>query len=473
VTSEVTAEAASDGAYGWRLAGTANAGAAEQRVAYGIDSKPTMNEKVLLGGVTFGFDVRPVTTTPGAELWITVPFSTLDRETPGLEANTVYFYHSDQDYSYLNDDAHSYVRIEAEPGAWTSVDVDLTDLARRVFPTQGDDQHAEFVRVELRAWDAAGAVYDLDAFRWTLDTIGEDLRDLQEDWLELEEPDSVQIIGAEITFTTSGHFNAFGEAVPLLSYAVTDAWDGTAAVDFVHQYGGIVSYNHMFGVSSESLDDVGRAEAVASRITELTDAQVYGADLLEVGYRQRTCLIQDFLEVWDALSMSGVWITGIGTSDEHNLRGPDVENNFVTWARSASTDEADLQWNLERGAAWFGDPTAFPEGEVEVTLTAEAPRATMGQVVVGWTEPVEVVFTADPLAAGWVVNAVEDGVVVASTVVPSGGAFSSAYTVDPLGGRVLRFEVVPPGEPSGVLYTNPIYFVDTAVDLPQERAPAP
>lgn len=85
------------------------------------------------------------------------------------------------------------------------------------------------------------------------------------------------------------------------------------------------------------------------------------------------------------------------------------------------------------------------------------------------TSEVEVTFRADDLPAFSTVRLIENGVATHTWSFASGGAQSVTVPVDPVGGNVVRFELVTRrGAP--MAYTNPIYFVDRyAEGIPEER----
>ena len=52
------------------------------------------------------------------------------------------------------------------------------------------------------------------------------------------------------------------------------------------------------------------------------------------------------------------------------------------------------------------------------------------------------------------------------------GPFTFSTWVAPAGGRAIRFEVLGSLD-AGVLYSNPVYFVDSGENVPRERLPQP
>ncbi len=457
--SRVVGAARRSGNYGWRLRGYAQGSEDWLNLSYIHSSTNSMvHAKPAMGELQFGFSFRPTyRVSPDAELWVTVELSA------GLdgELNRIHFYHSAHFYEGNEDEHNHYQRLEGGRGAWTSVTANISDLTREFFPELGDDQRARFCSVQIRAKGTAIAAYDLDDFWWSQDTVGDELREIQRAFLDGLGLGPSHLVGQEISrFSSIQHLNAFGSAAPFLPYAENQEMTLSDGVSLLHDYSALVSYNHMFGVGNDLFDDEKRAAQVVSVIDKLLSSQVYGCDLLEVGYRQRGGGLSDFMEVWDALSQEGIFITGISGNDQHAQTDWDtMSNNLVTWVETASEVEEDLLWSLGRGAAWFGDPTLFPEGHVRASLKSLTSRATQGQVVVGETIPQDLRFEADPLTAGWQLRVVENGVPTLEQEILSDGPFSFDFTIDPASGNTVRIEVVNDSGP--ILYTNPLYFLES------------
>jgi hypothetical protein len=308
-----------------------------------------------------------------------------------------------------------------------------------------------------------------------LQQVGSELKALQADYLEGLKAEPTQHIGVELSrIDVFPHMNAFGSDVPLISQNEMFGWDGATQVSWAQGYGGVVSCNHMFGMAGSAFSDDERAEEVEDQIELLTAESAFGCDLIEIGYRERGGLLEDFLAVWDALSAERIWITGLGTSDLHDtLDYAETLNNFVTWVPSASASESDISWSLVRGMAWFGDPTFFTEAHVDVRFQAPDVQATMGQVAAGGLGTQTVEFAISPVEAGWVVRLIGNGAeLVPEWTIAEAGTFEVSETVELQTETAVRFEVWS-SDGEAVLFTNPIYFVDAERDVPMERAPTP
>jgi len=469
---EVTEEAAMEGDCGARISVTASHGSYQQLSIYAISVTPNFTFKSLLGDVTLSFSFRPANNPPHAELFIDVPLSeTLAGDETG-SARQIRFYHSETEYKGSKAGNTVYIRLEGEPEEWTTVSYNITELAKEHYGDAAVDLHAEFIRVGVASSDEKKSSFDLDSFHWEQTHVGEKLRQKQESYLETLPPPTRHLIGQELSLFGHLHFNAFGRDVPFLPYWEGDFWNGNETTEYVREHGGLTACAHMFGVGIGTEEDDVRAEMISTVIDEYRLTEAYGCDLIEVGYRARVGALADFLTVWDTMSAEGVYMTGLGVSDIHNQNDwATYINNFVTWIRTASDDETDLLWGLQRGVAWFGDSNYFPDG-VEVTLQAPEHRATMGQIIVGAGKGTTIDLGISTLPEGAVVSLVDDGTILQSWTIKK-GPFSESVAVDPTGGAIYRIEVLAEDE-TEILYSNPLIFLDEDPGtLPPERIPAP
>jgi len=470
-SSEVRRTAARSGDFGWRIEGLGTQG---QRLYHRLDATPDVNFKSLLAEVSFSVWIR-AKGDPGLQIEIPLSATAAGEAARSDRYNKIVLHHLDEEPP--REELAYYIPMELEQGAWTQVSLDLSALAPEAFPDLGLDQHAEFVEVSLIGGGGRQMSYDIDDFSWPQAVHGEELRELQRAHLAAMEFDTRHLVGFEISGYGMDHMNAYGSEVPLIDYTQAGGWGLQEAVEHVHDAGGIVSYNHMFSTSGALFEREDLLERIDARSAELVRTQVYGCDLLEVGYRQRGGAVEHFLRVWDKLSEGGVWITGIGVSDQHaRVYMETTKNNFVTWISSSSTDEDDLIWNLKRGAAWFGDPTLFPDADVSLSFVSTTAQATAGQVVVEADPEQELELAISWLGAGWTVFLVDATGVLESWVTESDGAFAQAATIDAGEGTAVRVEVYD-AEDSAALFSNPIYFLapgdEHADAVPVERIPAP
>jgi len=131
-------------------------------------------------------------------------------------------------------------------------------------------------------------------------------------------------------------------------------------VDRVHQAGGLVSYNHMFGTNwglgSDENQDY-RADTLAEY---LITNKVYDVDIIEVGYIKRGGAdLRRHLRVWDKLTARGLFIYGNGVSDSHGDKWMDNSNIFHTWIYAGDSSDTELLSALSRGKMTFGNYQFF------------------------------------------------------------------------------------------------------------------
>ncbi len=458
----VTPEAAGEGGYGWEWkseGGTCETGwcLASQEWAQVTPGLPN-HRRSLLGEVRLGVKIRPVEwEEEGVTGMVAVRLSSaLDGQSQFL----IYAF-GDADGFPIGDAYRCVVPVEVTTGAWNPLSLPLSEDAERCFP-EGDDQGSFQYQFMVKAVSGARFRIQWDALILSQAITGMDLLARQEQVLSERYSEEVHhLVGYEATLVDPQHMNVFGSGIPMPDYEVFGVpAQGTDIAEFVHEYGGIVSYNHPFGAQfSVTVPEEERAGRVADAAAVLIDSRVEGADLLEVGYYAREVSLTEHLALWDAISGAGIPVTGIGTTDMHEAMAIEmVKNPMVTWVWASSIEEDALLADLRRGAAWFGDPHAF-ERRPRVALTDLTTGATQGQVILGGLGTQEVRLEANPLLAGDTVEVVVDGGLAESKEVTEDGAWSGASVVEiEAGFHFIRFQVVRDGV--GILFSNPLYFSD-------------
>ncbi|MEL7449186.1 MAG: CehA/McbA family metallohydrolase, partial [Pseudomonadota bacterium] len=268
------------------------------------------------------------------------------------------------------------------------------------------------------------------------------------DAIAADEPDVVQHQGMELH--VSRHLNEFSVHTepPSFNGPLNDA------VQAVHDRGGLVSYNHMFGAAICE----GGGSTPESVLAELLNTRAYDTDLLEVGYRCRSGReLADYLWVWDQLTAAHLFLTGTGVSDDHNLApGSNAtrDNNFVSWIYADSPDKTDLIDGLRRGRVYFGDINLF-DGHVDLSTPS---GAKMGQVVFTDQQTAQLTIDIDGLAEGDEIRSIHNGE-LANTYTATGAAFSVTESL-PLAasGSFARVEVYAQ-DGTAKAFSNPLHFV--------------
>ncbi len=276
------------------------------------------------------------------------------------------------------------------------------------------------------------------------------------------------------------HKNCWSECVPVINYYERDYKVSEAeAVAHVKAHGGRFSYNHPFEATRykrRKFTDEQITEIVEYESRTLAECGVYGAVSMEVGFPEGrgAFSLENYLTLWDNLSLAGVFITGIGDSDSHfNGKGWFSGNNFVTWHGVDEALEFPIALEvfndaLAAGRAYFGDPVRL-RGKVSFTAEGEE----MGSVFACEGErTVTAHFKAEGLNVGSRVRVILNGRLYFEASVPEDG-IADVY-IPFSAGLPVSFARVEVYDTDGrcILLTNPIYLADTlrfTGAIPKER----
>ena len=272
------------------------------------------------------------------------------------------------------------------------------------------------------------------------------------------------------------HKNVYSEAVPIIDYEKLGFQvSEEEAIAHVVRHGGIFCYNHPFEkykrleLTPREVDAIAKSEAEA-----MIKCRALGATLLEVGFtegRGRFTLAHH-LELWDLLSLSGIFISGDGDSDSHHCnRGWFSGNNFATYIFAPSElphpiAESEFIRSMKAGNLYAQDPTV-PLGR----LVFSSGKCPMGSVIRSNKKSHPVSLFLDGMKRGYTVRLIDSGSCAAKRVCEADGAFMLEYECVPSGKvSFVRAEVYN-AENRCVLITNPIYFVDGEFcgEIPSER----
>lgn len=275
------------------------------------------------------------------------------------------------------------------------------------------------------------------------------------------------------------HKNCFTSSVPVINYeergySVTEE----EAVEHILSHGGIFSYNHPFEATKYKGQDFTREDIeriIAYEIEHLSEKKVYGATLMEVGFPEGRgyFTLNDYLRLWDALSLRGIFITGDGDSDSHySDRGWFKGNNFASWIGvddklEFPIAEEEFTLAMKRGNVYMGDPV-FLKGEVEFS-SEDRP---MGSVVRTDESFSNVFIGIKDIKAGSTVRAIFDGECLFEEKMEADGDYERSYTIGP--SENVSFTRIELYNPDGrcIMLTNPIYYVKGLYRgfVPVERA---
>lgn len=262
------------------------------------------------------------------------------------------------------------------------------------------------------------------------------------------------------------HKNCFDTKVPIINYAdYSYKMTEREACDHVVKHGGIFAYNHPFENNKYKKMNLTREEVEREVITEaanLIAKRVHGATLMEVGFvdNRGKFTLDDYLKLWDIISLSGIFITGYGDSDSHHSnKGWFSGNNFATWIAA----DKDLEFpiseevfieSMKSGRVYMGDPV-FLHSDIEFTADGNE----MGSVFYS-TKTRKCFFRASSLTKGDKVRIIINGSVSDEYVIESDGEFTTTYDLVP--DRTVSFSRVEIYNADGrcIMLTNPIYIAD-------------
>jgi hypothetical protein len=398
------------------------------------------------------------------------------------------------------------IQLPLSPGVWNPVQVDPAADAMARFSSGGADTLAALdnslveVRFALEVKDGQSATVFLDGYAIDPDSTqgGWPLIGMQRSALDLYRmsyPGVSHFQGTEVSlFSGQPHLNAFTPTAFLPDYTGHVWQDSISYVtDQVHTAGGAVSMNHAFGVGIYG-DNGETASQKAVRIANtkrwLLQSRIYGADLLEVGYRWRGGIdLAGHVEAWDALSANAVFTTGCGVTDTH---GPSIfygwgpwealpsrENNFATWFHVDAPDEPGFIRAMKAGRAFFGDPFLFG-GTIDLWTPEGFP---MGRVVVTDRASHEVVVDVAGFADSASVRLLQlevrgdppseylDPVVLCDTLLAAptlAGSILDTVSVDTTVPSFVRVEVSH-SSTEAIAFSNPLFLL---LDVPPGGIPA-
>lgn len=383
------------------------------------------------------------------------------------------------------------VVLPGTAGTWNSIVLNPEQDAAAIWP---DIQSQDLSMCELslgvqsRGGTTARAFYDYLRFTRTVDN-GHALtvqRQLAATYAPAY-PTVTQHIGLEVSLYEK-HINWFGGDVALPDYGtlrINPTIDDPAAtanqIAMIHAAGGIASFNHMFGTGNSLVADAEQEKRRKTVSSQLITTASYGADLLEVGYRQRGGVnLPRHLAAWDACSRNAVFLTGTGVSDDHSGGGWKTSiRNFYTYAWAPDTSEDSLIAALRAGRCFFGDVLRFT-GQLDLLVDGVGP---MGSVTVSSLATRTVRVTATNVPSGGRVNIVRGPTDLAGpsqpepatvvTTMPASALTTGPVdvTVTPGSGCFIRTEVC---DATGLIIagSNPVWLLPdpSSVLIPPDRS---
>lgn len=323
------------------------------------------------------------------------------------------------------------VPLSYQDNGWNRYTLYLTRDVNEGFPELiGEDNTAHEIRIGVMSRNGATAAAYFDAYHLHFNVWYPELYARQRellDQLEALNTMPVHLQGAELG--VGKHLNMLSESTDVPPH---DASLEHAVLQ-VHGAGGLVMLNHIFGF--------GEGVVIDPQVTleELVAENVFGADLLEVGYRLRGGQqLPVFLWIWDQLAKKQLYVVGVGTSDAHSwVPGTNAgrRNNFVSWIYAATPNKPDLLDGLRRGRVYFGDISLF-DGKLDLKTKS---GFVMGQIVITDKSHETIAVNIDGLVAGDAVYAVVNGERRDRFAV-AGSFFSDTIGIDLAGNTCARVE---------------------------------
>ncbi len=276
------------------------------------------------------------------------------------------------------------------------------------------------------------------------------------------------------------HKNVFSTAVPVINYEER-GYKVTAyeAIDHVKKYGGIFAYNHPFENDKyKKMRDLTRVQvelAVVKEAASLISKRLYGATLMEVGFTEGRgpFTLDDYLRLWDIISLSGMFITGYGDSDSHKNHQSWFEgNNFATWIAVDEkipypAPEEEFIKSMKAGNVYMGDPV-FLKSAISFT----SGTSPMGSVIFPKEKTVKMSFKMKNPLPSSTVRIIVDGAEFTREVITSPEEYALDFEFEPE--FSVSFARVELYNKDGrcIMLTNPIYVAHTEEflgDIPKER----
>ena len=284
------------------------------------------------------------------------------------------------------------------------------------------------------------------------------------------------------------HINWFGSGVTLTDYGTVGAKQYQAflqstVIPQIHAAGGLVSYNHPYGVQAIAvLPQATQNQKLTSTASTLLKNRALAADILEVGYPLRSGMdLAHHIALWDVCSRNALFLTGNGVSDDHvGTNWLRFGNNWFTSVWASSNDEADLLAALASGRSWCASLSGF-RGTLDLLVDGTCP---MGSASVSTLTSRQLTVIASGLPPGSTVQVLQGTVDYAGTAAPapntsviatySAAALSGGAVTLPVAGTVSSFVRTQVVSSSGVVValSNPVWLLRQIppTGIPSSRA---
>lgn len=367
-------------------------------------------------------------------------------------------------------------------GSWVQFDCDLREAAAR-FWDPVEDISLKQVEFLLATRDGGSLTFGVDDFRIDLEgATGAELFRIQRTTLDQHFSDAIfHHIGSEMGGPFQQEITAISTRDHILTLMPRDLQEvqeypegSVAALEYpqsgigwVQDRGGAAILSHIFGASTDE-EDVAHS-IVKQLVQRLKSEKAFGADGMEVGYYHRGRPLADFVQVWDELAAEGILLTGVGTSDNHNLQPWEERlNRMATWIQSTDSSATKMCDSLKGGRVFFGDPFLFDTDGSLVFRQVDGDYR-MGQAVPTPSTTQELEIEVDGARNGDVLVLLKNGVEQNRWTFEDRSLAVSGL-VDPEAGDWVRLEVRDT-EDNPYLFSNPIYYLAEGVEAPAARRP--
>jgi len=240
-----------------------------------------------------------------------------------------------------------------------------------------------------------------------------------------------------------------------------------SGVDWIHERDGAAILAHLYGaVAPPKVVDEATRDFLVSRVV---DERAWGADGLEVGYFVRGRPLNELVASWDLLSSKRIYLTGVGSTDNHNV-GPweDRLNRMGSWLIAEDKQASHLCQAVKGGDVFFGDPFVFPP-DGDLRFWSVDGTYQMGDVVPRGVSAENIVVKVDGVRVGDRMVFYKNGLVhTTRDCLHSNQQWVIPVDVAP--GDWVRFTIGEAGE-EAYLFSNPIYFIEKSATPPSHRAP--
>ena len=276
------------------------------------------------------------------------------------------------------------------------------------------------------------------------------------------------------------HKNCYGTNIPIIDYKEYNYnMPEIDAIEHVKKHNGIYAINHPFAIKKLKklkFQDGIEAEKITQELFENIKSTYKDASLIEVGFPEgRNFPLSYYLRLWDMLSLSGMFLTGYGSSDCHrNNIGWFDGNNFCTYIGvdphlEHPICEKEFVDGMKKGRVYTADPV-----RIKGNLTFETENMIeMGSVISFENkESVKAKFSMNKLSSDWTFKHIKDGEEVVCKRVEKED-FEYNFVIEKSSQKV-RFHRMEIWDEKGrcILITNPIYAINKELlsnPCPEER----